>query len=96
MKRTFSARTAAGVLARIASLGAVVITLNTAPLSFDPIGGSDPANAKENKHKTKPGKNRMHMRKGIYGPGGGPQPRPCGEGAGVQDDNVDCRCDLRL
>ena len=98
MKRNFSGRTATGVLARVAFLGAVVITLNTAPMSFDPVGGSGTANAKENKHKSKPGKNRMHMRKGTYGPGGGPQPRLCGEGAGVQDDNVTrvCRGDLRL
>ena len=66
MKRIFSARTATGVLARVAFLGAVVITLNTAPMSFDPVGGSGSANAKENKHKSKPGKNRKHVSKGTY------------------------------
>ena len=74
MKRIFSARTATGVLARVAFLGAVVIALNTAPMSFDPVGGSGSANAKENKHKSKPGKNRKHVSKGTYGPGGGPPP----------------------
>lgn len=74
MKRTISARAATGVFARVAFLGAVVITLNTAPMSFDPVGGPNPAAAKEKKHKSKAGKNRKHVIKGIYGPGGGPPP----------------------
>jgi len=99
MKRIFSVRAATGVFAKVAIFGAVVITLNTAPMSLDPVGGSSLAVAKENKHKPKPGKKPKHdVSKGFYRPGEGPQPRLCGEGAGVQDDNVtrDCRCDLRL
>ncbi len=74
MKRIISAWAATGIFVKVAFLGAVVITLNTAPMSFDPIGGSNLAAAKENKHKSKPGKNRKHVNKGIYGLGGGPPP----------------------
>ncbi len=72
MKRIISARTATGVFAKVAIFGAVVITLNTAPMSLDPVGGSSLAVAKE--HKPKPGKNRKHVSKGIYRQGGGPPP----------------------
>ena len=74
MKRKISVRAATGIFAKVAFLGAAVITLNTAPTIFDPVGGSNHAVAKEKKHKSKPGKNRKHVIKGIYGPGGGPPP----------------------
>ena len=75
MKRIFSVRAATGVFAKVAIFGAVVITLNTAPMSLDPVGGSSLAVAKENKHKPKPGKKPKHdVSKGFYRPGEGPPP----------------------